>query len=70
MNAFQQCLLTVIATHPGINRAEIALALGLDTISCNNGRYLRFLEDTGRIVSKRVCIDGRKWSKVYRTSLE
>ena len=66
MNTFQQQLLTIIARHPGINIPEIALALGYTRLSGNQQRYLRWLEDTGRIKSMRVRDWRRGYRKIYR----
>lgn len=66
MNVFQSRLLTIIKMHPGINRAELALVLGLPRLSINDSRYLRHLEDRGCITSMFVKAGGRRRVKVYR----
>lgn len=68
MNLFQKHLLLTIAGHPGINRAELALALGVSHISNNHGRYLRVLESRGAVVSMFVCEGGKRRVKVYRSN--
>lgn len=68
MNLFQRHLLLTIARHPGANRNEIALALGLPNINNNHGRYLRFLENTGKVISMRVKEGSKTFVKVYRVA--